>query len=152
VRTLRPFLANITKRQVKAPKVYITDSGILHTLLGATTQRDLDRHPKVGASWEGFLLESAIRALRARLDQCFYWATHAGAELDLLVANGSRRRGIEFKRTTAPSITPSMRRAVEDLKLSRLDVVHAGTESYQLHRKIRAVAAHNMVAELTGRS
>ena len=141
VRTLRPYHANLSKRQVKAPKVYVADSGILHTLLDIQTTRDLDGHPKVGASWEGFMLETVVAHLGVRYDQCYFWATHAGAELDLLVVDGSRRRGFEFKRTTAPSITPSMRSALKDLKLTRLDVVHAGDESFPLGPRIHAVSA-----------
>ena len=141
VRTLRPYHANISKRQVRAPKVYVADTGILHTLLDIATARDLEGHPKVGASWEGFMLETVVAHLGARTDQCYFWATHAGAELDLLVVDGARRRGFEFKRTTAPSVTPSMRSALSDLKLDRLDVVHAGAESFALGPRIHAVSA-----------
>lgn len=148
VRTLRPFHANLSKRQVKAPKVYVADSGLLHALLDVATQRDLERHPKIGASWEGFLIENVVRATAARRDQCYYWATHAGAELDLLIVDGSRRRGFEFKRTTAPSVTPSMRVAMHDLKLTRLDVVHAGSATFQLARGIRAIAAARLLQDL----
>jgi hypothetical protein len=148
VRVLMPFSANVAKRQVKAPKVYVTDSGLLHTLLDLETQRDLERHPKVGASWEGFLLENVVQRLGARREQCFYWATHGGAELDLLILRGSRRVGFEFKRTTTPSVTPSMRSALSDLRLDRLDVVHAGTLTYPLAGRIRAVAAGRLLSDL----
>jgi predicted AAA+ superfamily ATPase len=148
VRTLRPFHANIAKRQVKAPKVYISDSGLLHTLLDVKSANDLERHPKVGASWEGFLIESVISSLGVRADQCYFWATHAGAELDLLVVDGTRRRGFEFKRTTAPGLTPSMRSALSDLDLDRLDVVHAGAESFRLAPQVRAVAARRILEDL----
>jgi predicted AAA+ superfamily ATPase len=148
VRTLRPYHANIAKRQVKAPKVYVSDSGLLHHLLDVRTQRDLERHPKVGASWEGFLLESVVAHLGCRPEQCFFWATHGGAELDLLVVNGRHRLGFEFKRTTAPRITPSMRAAIADLGLERLDVIHAGAETFSLHRKIRAVSAARLAQDL----
>ena len=144
VRLLPPYHANISKRQVKAPKAYIADSGLLHTLLDLATRRDLERHPKVGASWEGFLLETVVSRLGARRDQCFYWRTHGGAELDLLVVQGSRRYGFEFKRTTSPAVTPAMRSALHDLELSRLDVVHAGEKSFPLDRRIRAVAAREL--------
>jgi len=122
-------------------KVYVADSGILHTLLDIQTARDLEGHPKVGASWEGFLLGTVVARLGARPDQCYFWATHAGAELDLLIVDGSRRRGFEFKRTTAPSVTPSMRSALSDLKLDRLDVVHAGADSFALGPRIHAISA-----------
>ncbi len=139
VRVLPPWHETLSKRQVKSPKVYISDSGLLHSLLGIRTPDDLERHPKVGASWEGFGLSQVVERLKAEWHECFYWRTHAGAELDLLVVRGRTRRGFEFKRTTAPSVTPSMRQALEDLKLSSLDVIHAGTETYPLARSIRAV-------------
>lgn len=145
VRLLRPFHANIAKRQVRAPKVYLTDSGLLHALLDIGSQRQLDGHPAVGASWEGFLLETVVRQLGARDEQCYFWATHAGAELDLLVVDGRRRLGFEFKRTSTPAVTPSMRAALTDLSLERLDVVHAGPTSFPLADRIRAVAAADLL-------
>lgn len=148
VRTLRPYHANISKRQVRAPKVYIADSGLLHTLLDIDTAAALDRHPKLGASWEGFLLSEVVAHLGARRDQCYFWATHAGAELDLVVVDGPRRRGFEFKRTTAPAVTPSMRSALADLQLERLDVVHAGNDSFPLGPRIHAVAAERLDTDL----
>lgn len=148
VRTLRPYHANIAKRQVRAPKVYVSDSGILHSLLDVGTQRELERHPKVGASWEGFVIESVIAQLECRREQCFFWGTHGGAELDLLVVDGRRRRGFEVKRTTAPRVTPSMRAALTDLALDRLDVIHAGDATFPLHKRIRAVAAVRLGQDL----
>lgn len=148
IRLLRPYHANLAKRQVKSPKVYVSDSGLLHTLLGLGSQREMEGHPKVGASWEGFLLETVIQILGARNDQCFFWATHGGAELDLVVTRGSRRIGFEFKRTTSPTMTPSMRAALTDLGLSRLYLVHAGTHSFQLGRKAEAIAASRILTDL----
>jgi predicted AAA+ superfamily ATPase len=98
---------------------------------------DLESHPKVGASWEGFLLQQVIRRLQAFPEECYFWAAHGGAELDLFVLRGRRRYGFEFKRTTSPRVTPSMRSALSDLKLNRLDVIHAGEESFPLGEKIR---------------
>lgn len=144
IRTLRPFHANISKRQVSAPKVYVADSGLLHSLLDIPSASDLEGHPKVGASWEGFLMETVIAHLEARPEQCYFWATHAGAELDLLVVDGSHRRGFEFKRTTAPEVTPSMRAALNDLSLDRLDVVHAGSASFPLAPRIHAISADSL--------
>jgi hypothetical protein len=115
VRQLQPWHENLGKRQVKAPKIYLTDTGLLHTLLGVVTAEDLERHPKVGASWEGFSLEALLAHLGARPEECFFWATHAGAELDLLVVRGRRRLGFEMKRSEAPQVTPSMRIALQDL-------------------------------------
>ena len=145
VRTLRPFHASISKRQVKAPKVYVADSGLLHSLVDIPSESALASHPKVGASWEGFLLETVVALLGARDDQCYFWATHAGAELDLLVVDGQLRRGFEFKRTAAPTVTPSMRSALRDLNLDRLDVVHAGAESFRLAPRVYATAASRMM-------
>ncbi len=139
-RQLQPWHENISKRQVKAPKIYITDSGVLHTLLNLRSMMDLEGHPKVGASWEGFLLQQVIRRLQAFPEECYFWATHGGAELDLFVLRGRRRYGFEFKRTTSPRITPSMRSALSDLKLNRLDVIHAGENTFRLAEKIRAVS------------
>ncbi len=140
VRKLPPFYENLGKRTVKAPKVYIEDSGILHTLLDLDTALQLERHPKLGASWEGFALGVVIRILRAREDQCFFWGTHAGAELDLLVASGTRRLGFEFKRSDTPKVSRSMRIALDDLKLENLDIVYPGPESFEIDKRIRAVA------------
>ncbi len=148
VRILRPWTANIGKRQVKSPKVYFRDSGILHSFLDIDSMRALQRHPKLGASWEGFLLEAVIHQLGATSNSCYYWGTHSGAELDLMMVLGSRRYGFEFKHTTAPSVTPSMRSALDDLKLTRLDVIHAGSDTYPLGPKIRAVAAEHVLSAI----
>jgi predicted AAA+ superfamily ATPase len=148
VRQLSPWHENISKRQVKSPKVYISDSGLLHALLGLATLADLDAHPKVGASWEGFAIEQVIRRLRVPDAQCHFWATHAGAELDLLVVKGALRLGFEVKRTMAPKVTPSMRTALADLRLKRLDVIHAGSETFPLSKQIRAVALSRILTDL----
>jgi uncharacterized protein len=148
VRQLHPWAENIGKRQIKSPKVYIADTGLLHTLLDIGSQRDLERHPKVGASWEGFMLENVVQQLGVHRDQCFFWATHTGAELDLFVHAGRQRWGFEFKRTTTPKLTRSMHSAREDLKLTRLDVVHAGKDTFALGKGIRAVAARRLLEDL----
>ena len=148
LRVLRPWFENIGKRQVKSPKVYVRDSGLLHTLLDIGDRAGLERHPKVGASWEGFMVEALIQRLGARPDQCYFWATHTGAELDLLVVDGRRRLGFEVKRTTAPSVTPSMKSALADLALTHLDVVHAGGESFPLAPSVRAVAARRLLDDV----
>jgi hypothetical protein len=140
VRQLPPWHENISKRQVKGPKVYLADTGLLHSLLNLKTLRDLEGHPKVGASWEGFVMEAVMRHLGARREECFFWATHAGAELDLFVIRGKRRIGIEIKRTSSPKITPSMRSAVADLGLQQMYVIHAGEHTFDLQRRVRAVA------------
>ncbi len=148
VRQLLPWYENLSKRQVKAPKIYIADSGLLHTLLGLRTLKDLESHPKVGASWEGFLLEQVINHLGVSWEECFFWATHGGAELDLLIVRGRRRIGFEIKRTTSPQITPSMRHALSDLHLQSLDVIHAGEHTFPLDKKIRAVSFKNLLKDI----
>ncbi len=148
LRVLRPWAENLAKRQVKSPKVYVRDSGLLHILLDIDDLSHLERHPKVGASWEGFMVEALIQRLGARSDQCYFWATHTGAELDLLVVDGTRRLGFEIKRTTAPGLTPSMRHALSDLGLARLDVLHAGAETFPLAPSVRAVAAHRLLEDV----
>jgi predicted AAA+ superfamily ATPase len=148
VRQLTPWHANISKRQVRSPKVYVADSGLLHTLLGIESMSELDRHPKIGASWEGFVIDTVVAALGVDWNCCHFWATHAGAELDLLVLDGKRRLGFEVKRTTAPSVTPSMRAALADLDLDRLDVIHAGPTTFPLAERIRAVSLSRLAIDL----
>jgi predicted AAA+ superfamily ATPase len=121
---------------------------LLHSLLNIRTFRDLEVHPKIGASWEGFVIQQIVRQLGVRTDECFFWATHAGAELDLFVVRGRQRLGFEVKRTSSPQITPSMRNALADLKLKRLDVVHAGEESFQLTKKVRAIALSRLLDDI----
>ena len=148
VRQLPPWAENLGKRQVKSPKIYLADSGLLHTLIGATSRRDLEGHPKIGASWEGFALHAVVDRLGARPEECFFWATHAGAELDLLVVRGRRRFGFEFKRTSSPALTRSMRTALADLRLQRLDVVHPGAATFPLAPRVRAVALARVLRDL----
>ena len=137
VRQLQPWHANLGKRQVKAPKVYVRDSGLLHELLGIEDPGALGRHPKSGASWEGFALDQVLRI--ARPDAAYFWATHAGAELDLLMLKDGRRIGVEFKRADAPVLTASMRVALADLELGALYVVYPGTRRYRLAENVEAV-------------
>ena len=148
VRQLQPWHANVARRQVRSPKVYVGDSGLLHALLGLSTREALVSHPRVGASWEGFVVRQITHLLAARPEQCFHWSTHSGAELDLLVVAGRRRYGFEVKRTEAPRLTASMRSALETLDLQRLDVVHAGCGLYQLAPRVRALPAAQLAAEL----
>ena len=144
VRRLQPWHENIAKRQVKAPKIYLADSGILHTLLGIASHGDLMGHPKVGASWEGFAIQQLIQRLRATVRECFFWALHTGAELDLLVVQGRHRRGFEVKLTDSPIVTPSMRSALENLRLDTLDVLYAGDEIFPMGERIRAVPVRDL--------
>ena len=144
IRQLQPWFENLGKRQVRTPKIYVRDSGLLHVLLDIHTASQLDIHPKSGASWEGFVIDQATQALRASPQECYFWRTHTGAELDFFVVRGKRRIGIEAKRTTAPSITRSMRNALTDLKLTELFIVHAGDETFPLSKEIQAVALQDL--------
>lgn len=137
VRQLPPWHENMKKRQVRAPKVYLRDSGLLHALLGIRTERDLLSHPKCGASWEGYAIEEVIKLVRP--EQACFWATHQGAELDLFLVEGGRRFGVEIKRQDAPSLTPSMRIALDDLRLEKLTVLYPGDREYDLGDRVRVV-------------
>ena len=137
IRQLQPWHENLGKRQVKAPKIYFRDSGLLHQLMGIRSFTQLLTHPASGASWEGFALEQVLRI--AEPDQAYFWATQAGAELDLLMFKDGRRVGVEFKRTDVPRVTPSMRIAMHDLKLDALYVVYPGLHRFKLAEGIEAV-------------
>jgi predicted AAA+ superfamily ATPase len=137
VRQLQPWHANLKKRQVKAPKVYLRDSGLLHTLLGLAGEREILSHPKVGASWEGYAIEETLKLVRP--EAAYFWATHTGAELDLLLVTGGRRYGVEVKFQDAPRLTPSMRIALSDLRLQRLTVLYPGDLRYEIDRRVTVV-------------
>jgi len=147
IRQLQPWHENLGKRQVKAPKIYFRDSGLLHTLMGTPTLSSLLTHPACGASWEGFALEQVVRI--AQPDQAYFWATHQGAELDLLLLKGSQRIGVEFKRADAPRVTPSMRIAMDNLKLDHLYVVYPGLHRYALAPGIEVVPLWALLPEST---
>ena len=148
VRQLQPWFENISKRQVKSPKVYLSDSGLAHTLLGLETQDQVEGHPKVGASWEGFVLDQLLNRLGLEWREAYFWASHSGAELDLFVIRGGERLGFEIKRTATPSTSKSMHSAIETLGLSRLDVIHAGQETFPLKENIRAVAFKDILEKV----
>ncbi len=148
VRLLAPWHENLAKRQVKAPKIYLRDTGLLHSLLGVDSMEALGGHPTRGPSWEGFALENVIRQLGVDGRSCYFWATHQGAELDLFVLHGRRRLGFEFKVSTAPTATKSMHIALEDLKLDSIDVIHPGEHTYPLGNRIRALPLARICAEL----
>lgn len=139
VRQLRPWHENIKKRQVKAPKLYFRDTGLLHTLLDIPDKAALTTHPKLGPSWEGFALEEVVRARAASSEEIWFWATHGGAELDLLVVSGTRREGFQFKYADRPASTHSMHTAIDSLKLDRLTVIYPGERRFPLAEKIEAV-------------
>ncbi len=144
VRQLQPWHENLGKRQVKAPKVYFRDSGLLHALMDTASLPALLAHPRCGASWEGFALEQVLRL--ARPDEAYFWATHQGAELDLLMLKGRRRVGVEFKRADAPQVTRSMRTAISDLRLDALYVVFPGDQRFALGDGIEAVPLWSLLA------
>ncbi|MGH7409550.1 MAG: ATP-binding protein [Candidatus Methylomirabilis sp.] len=130
VRQLPPWHENLLKRQVKSPKVYVRDTGLLHQLLGIRTERDLYGHPKMGHSWEGYAIEEVLRLTEP--EGAYFWATHTGAELDLLILKDGRRYGVEIKRQDAPRVTVSMRTALKDLRLDHLCVLYPGSRAYEL--------------------
>ncbi|MDP1652946.1 MAG: ATP-binding protein [Rhodocyclaceae bacterium] len=137
VRQLQPWHANLRKRQVKAPKIYIRDSGLLHQLLGIRNERELQMHPKLGASWEGYAMEEVLAAVEP--DEAYFWATHQGAEIDLVLRKNGRLLGVECKRTDAPRMTPSLRITLDDLELERIAVIYPGTKRYTIAPRIEAV-------------
>lgn len=137
LRQLQPWHADLGKRQVKAPKVYFRDSGLLHALLGIADFDALMAHPRSGASWEGLVVEQVLRI--AQPDEAYFWATHGGAELDLLLLRGGERIGVEIKRMDSPRVTPSMQIALHDLQLDALYVVYPGQRRYRLAERIEVV-------------
>jgi predicted AAA+ superfamily ATPase len=146
VRVLPPWFENLKKRQVKAPKIYIRDSGLLHSLLQIPTLSDLRGHPKIGASWEGFALEQLISAFQSR--DTYFWATHAGAELDCMITIRGKRYGFEFKYADAPGRTRSMQTAIDDLGLEHIGVIYPGKQIYRLDPKITILPLaelHNII-------
>jgi len=148
VRRLQPWFENIGKRQVRRPKIYFRDSGILHTLLGAKTHDDLRVHPKLGASWEGFALEEIIRLHDADEEDVYFWGVHQQAELDLLIVRGQERLGFEFKYGSAPRLTRSLTQARELLSLDRITVICPGDTSYPLADGIRVHGLEALVREM----
>lgn len=145
VRYLRPWFENIKKRQVKAPKLYIRDSGLLHALL-SLQGGNINNHPKLGASWEGFALEEVIFSLGLDTHECYYWRTQTGHELDLLVSQGVKRIGYEFKYTDRPKLTASMQVAISELALSELRVVIPGNPSFLLHEQVKVIGLNKIAA------
>ncbi len=144
VRQLQPWSVNLGKRQVKSPKIYLRDSGILHSLLYLSDWETLLGHPKVGASWEGFVIEQAIQLLA--LPEAYFWATHSGAEADLVFFHRGKSYAIEVKFSETPTITRSMRSAVDELELAHLWVIHPGQHSYPMDEKITAWPAQQIAA------
>jgi predicted AAA+ superfamily ATPase len=147
IRLLQPWFENIGKRQIKSPKVYLRDSGLFHALLGIQSHEQLTTYPRLGASWEGFALEEIIKKYDAQPEECFFWATQGGAELDLLIVKNGKLLGFEIKYTDAPKTTKSMMVALEDLKLDHLYVVHPQPGSFPLAEKISALGIEELAAK-----
>jgi predicted AAA+ superfamily ATPase len=145
IRQLPPWFTNIAKRQIKTPKVYFRDSGLLHYLLGIRSGKELLEHPKSGASWEGYVIEEVLRAVEP--DEAYFWGTHGGAEIDLVLHKNGRMFGVECKRVDAPRLTPSMRIALSDLGLERIIVIYPGVKRYSLDKKVEAVPVDEVVGQ-----
>ena len=137
VRQLQPWFANLKKRQVKAPKVYVRDSGLLHRLLGIDTEKALMTHPAIGASWEGFSIEQVLAA--EPHDEAFFWATHQGAEIDLILRRNGALYGVECKLADAPRMTPSIRNALTDVGLARVAILYPGAQRFPLSDRVEVV-------------
>jgi predicted AAA+ superfamily ATPase len=137
LRQLQPWHANLGKRQIKSPKIYVRDSGLLHQLLGLESEKALLSHPKLGASWEGFVIEQVLAT--ESFDEAWFWGTHQGAEIDLLLRRGDRMLGVECKRADAPRLTPSMRSALDDLGLEKIAVIYPGAKRFPLGKSVEAV-------------
>mgnify|MGYP003956952781 FL=1 len=142
VRQLQPWHENINKRQVKSPKIYFKDSGILHSLLEISDYQQLTGNPKLGASWEGFALEQTLQIIRPNAP--YFWSTYSGAKVDLFFIKHGVRYGVEFKYSEAPKATKSMHIAVEDLSLDRLLIIHPGKDSYPINNKIEAISLDSL--------
>lgn len=145
LRVLQPWHANLAKRQVKSPKIYFRDSGILHHLLGIRTWKDLQENPKLGSSWEGYALEEVVSQIEP--DEIYFWGTYHQAELDLLAFKDGKKFGVEFKYADAPKITPSMRIALQDLELEKLIVIYPGERSYDLSEHITVLPLSQLAKE-----
>jgi hypothetical protein len=147
IRQLQPYYANLRKRQVKSPKIYIRDTGLLHQLMGIDGLKTLLMHPKVGASWEGFVIEQILRI--ETHDEAFFWGTHQGAEIDLILRRGSELFGVECKRTDSPRLTPSIKIAIEDLRLKQVVVLYPGIQRFPLADRVEAVPVQAIAAGAT---
>ncbi|MBU0683602.1 MAG: ATP-binding protein [Candidatus Omnitrophica bacterium] len=148
IRQLQPWYVNIKKRQVKSPKIYIRDTGLLHALIGINSEKELPRYPVCGASWEGFVIEEIIRWVEPQ--DIYYWATHQGAEIDLIFLKDGRMYGVEIKRQDAPTMTASLRTALEYLKLERIAVIYSGSRRYSIHKKIDVVPFNEILGGMKG--
>lgn len=149
IRQLQPWFANVSKRQVKSPKIYFRDSGLLHSLLAIHDQKHLNFSVKLGASWEGFALEQVIDVYQAEPEDCFFWATHSEAELDLLIIKDNVKYGFEFKYSSTPRSTKSMQSALSTLKLDYITVIIPGDSAYYLHENIKVCGLDRLVKDVS---
>ena len=147
IRQLKPYYANLKKRQVKSPKIYVRDSGLLHQLLGVDSMKNLFSHPKVSASWEGFVIEQLLKT--EPHDEVFFWATHQGAEIDLILRRDDALYGVECKRTDTPRITPSIRIALDNLNLKHVFVIYPGTQRFPLASQVEAVPVQTLARDVS---
>lgn len=145
IRQLQPWHANLKKRQVKAPKIYFRDTGLLHLLLGIRSEKELLSHPKCGASWEGYAIEEALKTIKP--EEAYFWATHGGAEIDLLFIKDGKMFAVECKRSDAPRMNPSMNIALHDLKLNHIAVLYPGERRYNLSERITAVSMQELIGK-----
>lgn len=136
IRVLEPYYYNTRKRLVKSPKIYFRDTGLLHSLLGINSWESLQSHPKLGASWEGFIIEEFIKRKNLKAEDYFFWCMHSGAEIDLIYREDSKLYGLEVKYSDAPRLSPSMKNALEELSLERIDVIYPGEKTYKLDKKV----------------
>lgn len=148
IRQLPPWHVNIKKRQVKSPKIYFRDTGLLNVFLGLQNEVDILRHPQCGFSWEGFVIEQLIRILE--IDHPYFWATHQGAEIDLVFNKGGQMYGVEIKRQDAPRMSPSIKHALEDLKLERIAVIYPGMRRYSIHQQVDVVPFDEIQSGMKG--
>lgn len=146
IRLLQPWFENISKRQVKSPKVYIRDTGLLNVFLNIQNKESLLNYPALGAIWEGFALEEIINQYHVRAEECFFWSTQSGAKLDLLLFRQGKRLGFEFKYTDGPTMSKSMYIALEDLTLDHLYVVHPHMETFPLAQNVTAMGMGALIA------
>ena len=145
IRRLSPWFENLSKRQIKSPKIYFRDSGILHNMLGIKNINELIMHPKLGFSWEGFAVEEVIRHMAVDSDDCYFWGTQSGAELDLLILKDGKKMGFEFKYTDSPKITKSMQIAMEDLKLDELNIIIPHADKFALSEKVKVYGVEEFI-------
>ncbi|MEM7055643.1 MAG: DUF4143 domain-containing protein [Bacteroidota bacterium] len=146
MRILQPWFENLHKRQVKSPKLYFRDAGLFHSLMGLKDKTALERHPKLGASWEGFALEEVLRCYEVPFDHAYFWRTQAGAELDLLILHEGQRLGFEFKYTEQTKLTPSIRTALDDLQLDHVSIVYPGSQSFPLASNVSVLSIQQLYA------